>query len=172
VSESLLALRDALGKGGYRLGPIEEERSFLAENTERVLWATLFETPAELLEGWQAIQAEAIERTQSLSPEKSWELYLLLATEIGAEPESEAEVDAVRRDTSYARKVLALGVEGLSPGELGNYLSPLRELEVSTGPSGPDALSRLGELVTEDADPDLSAVLVAFEANRPLFEEL
>jgi hypothetical protein len=172
VSESLLALRDALGKARYHLGAIEEERSFLAENTERVLWTTLFDTPAELLECWQAIQTEAIERTQALSPEKSWELYLLLATEVEADPESEADIDAVRRDTSYARKVLALGVEGLSPVELDNYLSPLRELEVSTERSGPDALTRLGELVAADADPDVASVLAAFEANRPLFGEL
>jgi hypothetical protein len=169
LSESVYTLRDALAAADYRVGGVEEDRAFLAESPERAVWSIVFETAAELLEGWQATQADAIERTQALRPEKSWELYLVLGSELEPDEGSEAALDAVRRDTSYARKVLALGLETISIADLDAYLAPLKPLRVFEQPEGSDALSRLEELVRASGSADEVEVLEAFKENRPLF---
>lgn len=171
MSESVYRLRAALQAVDYRVGEIEDERSFLAESPERAVWSTVFETPQELLETWQEMQAQAIQRTQALAPEKSWELYLLLGTELEPSEEEETALDAVRRDTSYARKVLVLGLDAVTT-KIDSYLAPLMPLEVVPAVEERDALSRLEELVeAEGSDPE-RAILAAYRANRPLFEGL
>ncbi len=172
MSEAVERLREALRAGGYRVGALENESSFLAESPERVIWSSVFATPRQLLKSWQEVQAGAIERTEALAPEKSWELYLLLGSEIEPSQAEEAELDAVRRDTSYARKVLVLGLEGGS-ARFGTYLAPLMPLQITTPPAeSTDALSRLELLVEAEGDEAEAAVVAAFKANRPLFEGL
>jgi hypothetical protein len=164
-------LRAALQAVEYRVGEIEDERSFLAESPERAVWSTVFETPQELLGSWQETQVQAIQRTQALAPEKSWELYLLLGTELEPSEEEEAALDAVRRDTSYARKVLVLGLDAVTT-KIDSYLAPLLPLEVVPAIEERDALSQLEELVAAEGSDSERAVLAAFRANRPLFEDL
>lgn len=171
MSESVHRLRTVLRASGYRVGEIEDERSFLAESLERAVWGTVFETPQELLGSWQETQANAIQRTQALAPEKSWELYLLLGTELEPSEEEETALDAVRRDTSYARKVLVLGLDAITT-KIDSYLAPLMPLEVVPAVEEHDALSRLEELVEADGSDPERAVLAAYRANRPLFEGL
>ena len=171
MSDSVHKLRDALLAAEYRVGEVEDERSFLAENLERAVWGTVFETPQELLGTWQETQAQAIGRTQALAPEKSWELYLLLGTELDPSEAEEAALDEVRRDTSYARKVLVFGLE--APGvRIEPYLAPLMPLVVPAPAENRDALSRLEEVVEADGTAAERAVLEAFKSNRPLFEGL
>lgn len=172
MSDSIYLLRDLLAKANYRVGGIEEDRSFLAESAERVVWVVLFETAQELLVSWQETQVQAIGRTESLAPEKAWELYLLLATELEPHDEVEVKLNAVRRDTSYARKVVAPGLATLTEPEIDGYLAPLRALEIGPAEHGPDAISLLNQAVVAGSDPTEIAVLQAFEANRPLFGNL
>jgi hypothetical protein len=170
LAESVYLLRDALlAEPEYRVGEIENGRSFLAESRERVVWCTVFETAEELLGAWQSVQAAAIQRTQALTPEKSWELYLVLATELDAAMDTEPDLEAVRRDTSYARKVLAIGLEGLELAQVANYLAPIKPLQVPPQGPGTDALERLEQLVSKHGSPEEVAVLEAFKENRPLF---
>lgn len=171
MSESIYKLRDALRVAEYRVGEIEDERSFLAESLERVVWSTVFETPQELLESWQETQAAAIARTQALAPEKSWELYLLLGTELEPSEAEEAVLDGVRRDTSYARKVLVLGLEAAAV-RIESYLAPLMPLVVTAPSEDRDALSQLEEVVSAEGSTAERAVLEAFRSNRPLFRGL
>lgn len=168
MSESVHKLRDALRAAEYRVGEVEEERAFLAESLERVVWSTVFETPQELLGSWQETQAAAIARTQALAPEKSWELYLLLGTELEPSEAEEAALDAVRRDTSYARKVLVLGLEAAAV-RIEPYLAPLMPLVITPPRESPDALSQLEEVVAAEGSAAERAVLEAFRSNRPLF---
>jgi hypothetical protein len=171
LSESVYKLRDALRASEYRVGEVEEERSFLAESLERVVWSTVFETPQELLESWQETQAAAIARTQALAPEKSWELYLLLGTELEPSEAEEAVLNGVRSDTSYARKVLVLGLEA-AVIRIEPYLAPLMPLVVAPPSESRDALSQLQEVVTTEGSAAERAVLEAFGSNRPLFGDL
>jgi hypothetical protein len=171
LSESVFKLRDALRDAEYRVGEIEDGRSFLAESLERVVWSTVFETPQELLESWQETQAAAIARTQALAPEKSWELYLLLGTELEPNEAEEAVLDEVRRDTSYARKVLVLGLEAAAV-RVDPYLAPLVPLVITRPSQGRDALSQLEAVVSAEGSDAERAVLAAFKSNRPLFGDL
>jgi len=171
MSESVHRLHAALQAVDYRVGEIEDERSFLAESPERAVWSIVFETPQELLGSWQDAQAQAIHRTQALNPEKSWELYLLLGTELEPSEEEEAALDAVRRDTSYARKVLVLGLDAVTTN-IDSYLAPLIPLEVQSAVEERDALSELEKLVNTAGSESERAVLAAYMENRPLFDQL
>src|SRR4051794_3961783 len=104
MSAELLAgfLRDA----GYRVAFLDDGERLLAESEERVVWCRSFVTASELVHGWQDEQAYALEHTATLSTQKAWELYLLLAFDVAADPEHDAALDAIRRDTAYARKLL------------------------------------------------------------------
>jgi hypothetical protein len=169
LSEAAERLRGALRESGYRVGAIEGEGSFLAESPERVVWATVFATPQQLIGSWQEVQADAIARTEALGPQKSWELYLLLGSELDAGESEEAPLDAIRRDTSYARKVLVLGLAG-SQASFGTYLAPLMPLKIASPTAeSADALSQLDDLVEAEGDDAERAVLAAFRSNRPLF---
>jgi len=170
--ESVEILREAITAAGYRFISAEGERSFLAESPERVLLASVFTDSEELLRCWQEVQVQAISRTEALSPEKAWELYLVLATELDPSPSLEGDLDEVRRDTSYARKVLVLGLESLSSKLLAQRLAPVRALEFDFGVERPLALEMLRERVEEEDDGDVLAVMRAFQTNRPLFGEL
>lgn len=164
-------LREAIAEADYRLGDTSEERSFLAESAERVVWSAIFPTAVDLRLSWHAVQAEAVEKTQSLSAEKAWELYLVLATELTPDADEESDLELIRHDVSYARKVLVPGLEDLAPRQLAEYLSPLLPLEVDAAKDEPDALSRLNDLISEQGDEDVVTVVRAFEENRPLFGE-
>ena len=78
LSDSIYLLRDSLATANYRVGAVEEDRSFLAESSQRVVWVVLFETAQELLGSWQETEVQAIGRTESLAPEKAWELLSAL----------------------------------------------------------------------------------------------
>ncbi len=171
MNESINRLRAALEGADYRVGEVEDERSFLAESPERVVWATVFETPQELLATWNQTQVLAIDQTRSLAPEKSWELYLLLGTELAATEEEESELDLVRRDTSYARKVLVPGLAGLDT-EVETFIAPLIPLSIIPAKERPNALSMLDAIVEAEGSKAERVVLDAFKANRPLFEDL
>jgi hypothetical protein len=165
-------LREAIIAAGYSFISTEGERSFLAESRERVLWAIVFTDSDELLSCWQEAQVQAISRTEALSPEKAWELYLVLATELDPSPNLEGDLDEVRRDTSYARKVLVLGLESLSSKLLAQRLAPVRPLEFDLGAERPIALEMLRDRVEEEGDGDVTTVIGAFQANKPLFGDL
>jgi len=165
-------MREAITAAGYSFVAAEGERSFLAESPERVLWASVFTDSEELLSCWQEAQVRAISRTEALSPEKAWELYLVLATELDPNPSLEGDLDEVRRDTSYARKVLVLGLESLSSKLLTQRLSPVWPLEFDFGAERPVAMEMLRARIEEENDGDVMAVVRAFQANRPLFEDL
>ncbi len=167
--QSVEVLREAITGAGYRWVSDEGERSFLAESPERVVWGTIFATAEELLDSWQEAQVEAISRTEALSPEKAWELYLVLATELEPMAALEGDLDGVRRDTSYARKVLVTGLELLSSVHLAQRLAPIRPLEVDYEVERPAALDLLSKRVEDEGNPDVEKVLEAFQANRPLF---
>jgi hypothetical protein len=170
---SVEIVRVALLEAGYGLGEVDAEDSFLAESRERVVWCKFFPDAERLIEGWAGAQAEAVERTESLSVEKSWELYLVLASALKPETTKEPGLELIRRDTSYARKILIPGVDGLTGEQIDEYLSPLRPLDTMTlTVSGPDALSRLKDRVAAEGDDDMAKVVGAFEQNRPLFGDL
>ena len=170
--ESVEIMRRAITAAGYSFVSAAGERSFLAESPERVLWASVFTDSEELLRCWQETQVQAISRTDALSPEKAWELYLVLATELDPNPSLEGDLDEVRRDTSYSRKVLVLGLESLSSKHLTQRLAPVRPLEFDFGAERPVAMEMLRDRIEEENNGDVMAVMRAFQANRPLFEDL
>ena len=175
MSESVdqTLLEDAIVAAGYRVQGVEDREGVLAENAARVVWAVVYEGVLDLLDDWEEEQAWLVELAERLSVEKAWELYLVLAC--GRSPESgELEaLEAVRRDASYARKIVVPGISDLSPGTVQDYVAPLEELPLETPPPPADALQLIqATAATESNNQDALAVIDAYRQNQAPFSGL
>lgn len=173
TEDHLELIRTLLVDAGYETEPDVGRLGVLGENSARVVWAVVYAGVTELLSEWEAEQAWLVEYAGSrVSIEKTWELYLVLAC--GQEPDGpEAQaLEGIRRDASYARKVVAPGLDDLAVGRLNDYLAPLRDLPVNPGAPRPNALSLIEDAARQERNDDALAVLSAFRENRPLLEDL
>ena len=57
MSDEMALLRTLLSDAGLQLQDVPARRGVLGEDTVRLVWAVLFETPQPLLEGWRQEQA-------------------------------------------------------------------------------------------------------------------
>jgi hypothetical protein len=174
MSEQALTLLDTvLAASGYHTEFPDDRIGVLGEDETRIVWAAAFPGVTALLDGWEEEQAWLVTRaTDRVSTEKSWELYLVLACE--AEPdEYEAQaIEGIRRDVSYARKLVVTGAGHMSPSRLRDRLAALDTLVLRQGAEPVDALAVLEEAAVAESNSDALTVLASYRANRPLFGDL
>jgi hypothetical protein len=126
---------------------------------------------SQLLEGWRGEQAWFVEFVgDRVSFEKSWEMYLVLTTDLEPLRDELSLLETIRRDTSYTRKILIPGVEVLSPARVWDFLAPLRPLSLDIESEVPDAMRLLEDEARSDGRDDVLETLARYRENRPLFE--
>jgi hypothetical protein len=172
VNPSLLVVSQLLEQAGYQVEPRTDRDGVLGEDPARVVWSVYFPGVLDLLERWEEEQAWLVGVTQDLSLEKSWELYLVLLC--GPRPDrfERRSLDAIRRDTGYARKVIVPGADHLLASEVAGYMAPLNPLDVEVQREPIDALAQLEEKARREENEDAIKVLAAFRKNQPLFDDL
>ena len=173
ITDLLTLLETVLLGAGYRVDRGERPDGVLGEDATRIVWAVAFRGISALLEGWEAEQAWLVETAAGrVSLDKSWELYLVLTC--GPEPdEFEAQaIEGIRRDASYARKLVIPGAAEMSPSRMQDRLAALHDLTLEAPSQASDALSLLENRARAAGVADAVTVLDAYRANRPLFGDL
>lgn len=164
-------IRPLLQEAGYDITTLPDRPGLLAEDDVRVVWCTGFATTAELITRWQDEQAWFVgfvgDRVKTV--EKSWELYLVLATDLQASPEDQSALEAVRRDASFTRKLIVPGLSVALPSSVRSLLDPLRPLSAEDHEGPLDSLKVLEDAAVREQRSDVAGVIAAFRANRPLF---
>lgn len=173
-----------LEQGGYRVSRdigdpgLSGGRSVLAEDAYGVVMVIAYETVSDLLSGWTEAQGAFVElmshKLTKLDP-KIWEGYLVLMTHSTPNRDTRHEVETIRHDTSYIRKLVATGDDIKAIGDVERLLFPLLPLDVhgvGIGPSSlldslPVLLSRHG--IGKEA---ANTVVEAFKKKEHLLESL
>lgn len=166
-------LRTLLTESGLELQDVPQRRGVLAEDAQRVVWAVVFETPQALLEGWEIEQAWFVDVASrgSLSVEKSWDMYLVLASIQPAGFHVLPALDKIRRDVSLTRKLVVPGIGSSNPARIRSLLAPLRPLPSDIGTDLLDVLTIVDREATVEERDDVRQVLSAFRSNEPLLGE-
>jgi len=174
MTDPVSLLETVLKSGGYRTSrPPEGEDGVLGESASRVVWAVSFAAVLDLLEGWEQEQDWLIALARDrLTVEKAWELYLVLGCDPDPDPIERHALEAVRRDSSYTRKLVVPSLAKSSLARARDWLAPLEELRLPPASSPPDALGLVEETAVAGGNEDALKVIAAYRANRPLFEEL
>lgn len=172
MNPTLLLIARLLEAAGYRVEQHLEREALLGEDLARVVWVVHFSGVIHLLEQWEDEQTWLVALADGISLEKSWELYLVLACGPRPDRPELRQLDEVRRDTSYARKVIVPGADTLLPAAVRSYLAPLEPLDVANGAAPPDALAEVERIARAEGRLDALSVLDAFRENRPLLENL
>lgn len=172
MNATLLLIARLLEASGYRVDAHQEREGILGEDAARVVWAVHFAGVVELLETWEDEQAWLVGLAAQLSTEKSWELYLVLACGPRPDRAELRQLDVIRRDISYARKVIVPGADALLPAAVRSYLAPLEPLDAAPVTALPDALSEVERVAEAEGRMDALKVLAAFRENRSLLEDL
>ena len=170
---ALTLIETVLDDMGYRTEPLEDRTGVVAENSTRVVLAVVFDGVLQLLGNWEDHQAWLLDTARKrLTVDKAWELFIVLACRSSADPDEMRALQGIRRDATYARKLVVSGLGGMSPARLRDELAPLEELPLPSPEPAPDALETLWRRAHEEGAQDVVAVIAAYRANRPLFEEL
>jgi hypothetical protein len=172
MNATLSLIAQLLQGAGYSVQAVDEREGLLGEDAARVVWVAHFPGVVDLLERWENEQAWLVGLAEQLSLEKSWELYLVLACGPRPDRAEQRQLDAVRRDTAYARKVIVPGADALLPTTLRSYLAPLEQLDILPSLPSHDALEEVERKATAEGRRDALEVLAAFRENRPLFDSL
>lgn len=172
MNTTLSLIAQLLQAAGYRVQARDERGGLLGEDAARVVWAAHFPGVLDLLERWEDEQAWLVGLAEQLSVEKSWELYLILACGPRPDRDEQRQLDAVRRDTGYTRKVIVPGADTLLPSAMRGYLAPLEQLDVDPHLPEHDALRDVERKAREEGRNDALEVIAAFRTNRPLFDGL
>jgi hypothetical protein len=173
VTDALSVLETVLSDGGYRTSRAPDREGVLGESASRVVWAVSFAAVLDLLEGWEQEQDWLIALARDhLTVEKAWELYLVLGCDPDPDPIERHALEAVRRDSSYARKLVVPSLAKLSLAGAKDWLAPLEELRLPQASTPPDALGLVEETAVARGNEDALKVIAAYRSNRPLFEEL
>jgi hypothetical protein len=173
-SESLPLVEGMLRDGGFAVRAAPQQRvGLLAEDVARIAYCAFYDSVSELLASWEDEQTWFVNYVgESVSPDKSWELYLLLASEAAATAGELPGLEAIRRDARFAKKLVLVGLAAASPARIRAALGSLSPFEPSAQNHSSDVLDLVrAEAVRQERD-DAVRVLEAFRANRPLFEGL
>lgn len=155
----------------------ETSTSRLFEDEYNIVGIVVFDTCGELLQAWTDLQGslvDLISKHIGQAEAKSWDGYLVLLTS-GVAPSEEAEIEAVRYNTSRLRKIVATGEELRTVTDVERVLRPLLPLRdepaATDNTSALDVLPRL--LAEQGIAQDTTRVLVdAFRSQSPLIERL
>jgi hypothetical protein len=173
IADLLALLETALVGAGYRVDRGERPDGVLGEDATRIVWAVAFRGISALLEGWEAEQAWLVETAAArVSRDKSWELYLVLTCGPQADEFEAQAIEGIRRDVSYARKLVVPGAAEMSPSRMQDRLAALQDLTLEATSQPSDALTLLEERARTNGMGDAVTVLDAHRANRPLFGDL
>jgi len=181
-TEVVAAATEALAAGGYKQidGKFSEwhsPTSRLFEDAYNVVGIVVFDTCSELLRSWADLQASlvnVISDNIGHAEWKAWDGYLVLLTP-GLAPSAEANIEAVRYDTTRLRKIVATGEDLRNPTDVERVLRPLLPLGLEQANlSQESALELLPKLLADQGVPtETSQLLVdAFRKQAPLLERL
>jgi hypothetical protein len=109
-------------------------------------------------------------RDRRVSSEKTWELYLVLAAPDQPSEEQWMSLEAIRGDTSFARKLVVPRLDAVNPSRAKNLLAPLFPLSPVEPQDTGEALSLVEEEARSEGYETALNVLKLFRENRPLFE--
>jgi hypothetical protein len=182
VSELRAVTTELLQAGGYRLrqSPTRLPRATadLLEDPYGIVLVAVFDTWADLREGWpdaQAVLAELISENIAAGEPKAWDGYLVLLTPGIPERQDTGIVNDIRQDTSRLRKLIATGDDLRTLNDVGRVILPLLPLEsdISIEESS-SALQMLPDLLApRGVEPALTRALIqAFTDQEPLIERL
>lgn len=178
----LAAASEVLAVGGYqqivgRFSEWQTPTSRLFEDEYNVVAIVVFDTCEELLQAWPDLQGslvELISRHVGKEEPKSWDGYLVLLTP-GLAPSQDAEIEAVRYNTTRLRKLVATGEDLRSPTDVERVLRPLLPLgQEQAKLSQQSALDLLPKLLADQGIPEQTTRLLvdAFREQSPLLERL
>jgi hypothetical protein len=163
-------LESLLAEAGFALTNLTERPGLLGEDAARIVWVRSYSTVGELLETWGDEQAWFVDYVgDRVSTEKTWELYLVLASEGPAGFAEVPQLEAIRADTSYTRKISIPGLATASPARVLSYLAALRPLELDVSVEVPEALGLLEQQAESEDRADVQQTLRRYRENRPLF---
>jgi len=181
-TDLIAAASEALSAGGYeqireRFSDWDTPTSRLFEDEYNVVGIVVFDTCGELLRKWPDLQGSlvnVISRHVGLGESKSWDGYLVLMTP-GLAPSEDAEIEAVRYNTTRLRKLVATGDDLRSPTDVERVLRPLLPLRQEGATlaekSALDLLPKL--LVNQGISTETTQLLIdAFREQSPLLERL
>jgi len=177
-SELLARIADLLQSGGYvRAGADPYGTTF--EDAHSIVSVGAFDSISELIERWPEAQSRLVnlmsERLNRLDP-KSWDGYLVLAASgVPTDRDQRAMAD-IEYDTSRVRKIVFADRPDNVSGLISD-LRPLLPLDVHNTNSSQPASEWFQQLEEELVEQGLSrepvsAVLEAYQANRPLLEAI
>jgi hypothetical protein len=166
-------LQTVLEDMGYRTEVAKSGRGVLAESSTRVVSAIVYDGVLQLLDDWEDQQSLLLDTARDrLTVEKAWELFLVLACRTRADPDEMRVLQGIRRDPSYARKLVVADLKEMSPARLRNELAQLEELPLPSADTPRDALEILKERAEAEEASDVLIAIAAYRANRPVFEDL
>ncbi len=148
----------------------------LFEDQYSIIGIAAFSTCAKLIDSWSALQGSLVDvmsQQLGVGESKVWDGYLILLT-AGIAPSGDLEIQAIRRDTTRLRKLVATGDDLTVAGDVERVLRPLLPLsqdQISVQHSTLDLLPEL--LQKKDIGKRYTGVLLrAFRENKPLLEAL
>jgi hypothetical protein len=164
-------IESLLAEAGFTLAGVADREGVLGEDEARIVWATLYTSPGDLIESWEVEQAWLVDFVgDRVSFEKSWELYLVLGSELGASGEEMRLLADIRADTTYARKIMLPGLSSISPARVRDLLAALRPLTLDLNTGISNALALLEDNARREQRVDVLTALERYRDNRPLFE--
>lgn len=137
TSQLLAAASELLDSGGYSPVPSGigwPSSSRLFEDAYGIAAIVVFDTWAELVDGWSDDQGRLVEAISAhlRRPEpKSWEGYLVLLTPAVLQSAARTELASIRYDTMRVRKLVATRDELGTLDDVEQALLPLLPLKVS-----------------------------------------
>jgi hypothetical protein len=184
TTELMAAASEVLEPAGFkRIDDFEAEpwptgNTRIYEDPYSVAAVAAFETWGELSERWldaQAALAELISAHIGRGDPKAWEGYLVLLTPSALSAEARREVQEIRRDTTFVRKLVGTGEELRRGVDVIEVLRPLLPLEVqASAAEEQEALDLLPTLLARREVPEnaVRTLVEAFRQQQPLVESL
>jgi hypothetical protein len=170
VPSDVQLLQSLLADSGFSVWRPTERDGLLAEDEARLVWVSLFASATELLESWSQEQTWFVNYVGNrVSFEKSWELYLVLATQFRPNVDDLTSLQEVRADTTFARKVVIPGLLDMSPARVRDYLAVLRPLKLDVSMGSPDPFRILEDAAQQEGRTDVLSTLERYRANQALF---
>lgn len=181
-TDLIAAASEALTAGGYqevreRIPEWDTPTSRLFEDEYNVVGIAVSDTCGELVRTWPDLQGslvDVISRHIGQGESKSWDGYLVLLTP-GLAPSEDAEIDAIRYNTTRLRKIVATGDDLRTSADVERVLRPLLPLgQEQTSLREESALDLLPRLLADQGIPiETTQLLVdAFRDQSPVLERL
>lgn len=161
--------REQLSAAGYRVfeaidgSVFPGSNSILAEDKYNILAILTFDTWSDLVNQWAEAQATLVsllEKRLARSSPKFYDAYLVLLC--SGTPETAEEIEAIERDTSRVRKIVATNEKLRSTADLARILNiflPLNSNQLLA--ETPDILNKLPDLMDVNVDQELIKIAIS-----------